>query len=235
VVNVARVVLSTFGSAGDLNPFVALGLRLRERGHEVVFAVEENFQPTVRALGFAFTTLSGDSDTALRPYARRVFASGNALASLRVLLRHYMLPTLPAKIADLCAACEGADLLVAAGSQLAASAVVDLTGVPWASVVIGPSTLPSAFVEARPARVALPPALRTASNRVAWALGGAALRRMVDQPVNRIRAGFALGPRHDLLWTGNLSPAATGVAVSPAFMSPPPDWPPYVRMTGFCA
>ena len=232
--NVARVVLSTFGSAGDLNPFVALGLRLRERGHDVVFAVEENFQPAVRALGFTVSALSGDSETALRPYARRVFASGNALASLRTLLRQYLLPTLPAKIADLCATCAGADLLVAASSQLAASSVVDLTGVPWASVVVGPSTLPSAFIEAMPMPAALPPTLRTASNRLAWALGGVALRRMVDQPVNRIRAGFGLAPRRDLLWTGNLSPTATAVAVSPAFLSAPPDWPGGVHMTGFC-
>jgi UDP:flavonoid glycosyltransferase YjiC (YdhE family) len=234
VVIVARVVLSTFGSAGDLNPFVALGLRLRDRGHEVVFAVEENFQPAVRALGFAVTTLSGDSATALGPYARRVFASGNALASLRLLLRHYILPTLPAKIAELCAACEGADLLVAAASQLAASAAVDLTGVRWASVVVGPSTLPSAHIEAQPMPFALPQAMRMASNRLEWALGGAALRRMVDRPVNRIRAGFGLAPRHDLMWTGNLAPAGTAVAVSPAFLARPPDWPRYVHMTGFC-
>jgi UDP:flavonoid glycosyltransferase YjiC (YdhE family) len=34
----ARIIVSTFGSTGDLNPFIALGSMLRERGHEVVFA-----------------------------------------------------------------------------------------------------------------------------------------------------------------------------------------------------
>ena len=35
----ARIVLTTFGSTGDLNPFIALGLALRSKGHDVLFAV----------------------------------------------------------------------------------------------------------------------------------------------------------------------------------------------------
>ena len=56
----ARILLSTFESSGDLNPFMALGLRLRERGHVVRFAVQEHFLPTVEALGFLVDLLSGN-------------------------------------------------------------------------------------------------------------------------------------------------------------------------------
>ena len=48
----ARILLTTFGSSGDLNPFLAIGLGLRTRGHQVTFAVERGFQPQVEALGF---------------------------------------------------------------------------------------------------------------------------------------------------------------------------------------
>ncbi len=34
----ARIVVTTFGSTGDLNPFIALGFALRSRGHDVLFA-----------------------------------------------------------------------------------------------------------------------------------------------------------------------------------------------------
>ncbi len=40
--DMARIVITTFGSIGDLNPFVALGLALRSNGHDVLFAVEAN-------------------------------------------------------------------------------------------------------------------------------------------------------------------------------------------------
>jgi hypothetical protein len=36
--DMARIVITTFGSTGDLNPFIALGLALRSNGHDVLFA-----------------------------------------------------------------------------------------------------------------------------------------------------------------------------------------------------
>ncbi|MEO7002140.1 MAG: hypothetical protein ABI068_09955 [Ktedonobacterales bacterium] len=157
---------------------MALAWRLRERGHTVSFAVERNFLSTVVALGFAVAPLTGDSAQALRPYQRHIFADANALTSLSLLLDHYVAPTLPAKIRELRAACEGANLLVAAASQLVASIVADLSGIRWASVMITPARLPSACIAPQPPLAVL--------------------------------------------------------AASPAFLAPPPDWPPQLRMTGFC-
>ncbi len=54
----ARIVVITFGSTGDLNPFIALGLALRSRGHDVIFAVEANFQKQLSLLGFLVRLLS---------------------------------------------------------------------------------------------------------------------------------------------------------------------------------
>lgn len=61
----ARIVITTFGSSGDLNPFIAIGLGLRERGHDVLFAVEDIFRPPLEALGFPVARLTGDSEAAL--------------------------------------------------------------------------------------------------------------------------------------------------------------------------
>lgn len=230
----ARIVLTTLGSAGDLNPFLALGLALRTRGHAVSFAVEDAFRPPLTAAGFPVQRLSGDSVAMLAPYADAMFGGATPVASLRILLDHYLIPTLPAKIAELRAACAGADLLVAAAAQLAAGTVADLTGIRWATVALTPVTLPSAFIEAQPAPFPLPPALQRAANRLTWALGSQVLRRMADAPVNRVRAGFGLPPRRDVFWLGNTSPQLTCLACSPAFQPPAPDWPPYVRVTGFC-
>jgi UDP:flavonoid glycosyltransferase YjiC (YdhE family) len=55
-----RIVLATFGSLGDLHPLIAVGLELRERGHEVVFATNLSHQERVTRHGFAFHALRPD-------------------------------------------------------------------------------------------------------------------------------------------------------------------------------
>ena len=60
-----RIVITTFGSTGDLNPFIALGIALCARGHNVLFAVEANFQPRLSQLDFPVQLLIGDQEKAL--------------------------------------------------------------------------------------------------------------------------------------------------------------------------
>jgi rhamnosyltransferase subunit B len=230
----ARIVITTFGSTGDLNPFIALAFALRSRGHEVLFAVEGNFQPTVSRLGFPVWLLTGDQEVALGPYARQIFDSDQPLTSLKMLLDHYILPTLAAKVAELREACLKADLLISVAPQFAASIVADLLPIPWISVILTPSTLPSSAIAPQPTRVPLPIPLRRLHNRFSWLLAGIVLRQMVDRPVNRIRQAFQVPPRTHLMWTGNLSPRFTAMAVSSALLPRPADWPAYVQMTGFC-
>jgi rhamnosyltransferase subunit B len=230
----ARIVVTTIGSSGDLNPFIALGLGLRARGHDVLFAVENRMCSPLQALGFATAHLSGDGKTALAPYARQMFGAMNPFASVRVIVRHYILPTLPAKIEELRLACEGADLLVSAAVQMAAGAVADLTGIPWASVALSPVTMPSDELEPQPPLFPIPARLQPFYNHTGWLAGNAMLRRMVDGPVNQVRRRFGLPPRRDVMQWGNLSTTLTAAAFSPAFVPRPHDWPAFVKMTGFC-
>jgi len=230
----ARIVITTFGSTGDLNPFIALALVLRSRGHLVLFAVEANLQPPVSRLGFPVRVLTGDQTAALGPYARQIFDGDRPLTSLKLLVDHYILPTLPTKVAELRDACQDADLLISVAPQFAASIVAELLHIPWISVILTPSTLPSAAIAPQPVHVPLPAPARRLHNRCSWFLADIVLRRMVDEPVNRIRQAYQLPPRGRLMWTGNLSPRFTAMAVSSALLPRPDDWPAYVQMTGFC-
>ncbi len=230
----ARIIVTTFGSSGDLHPFVALGLALRSKGHDVFFAVEANFQQQVSLLGFPVRVLTGDQAEALGPYSHQIFNSDQPLTSLKLLRDRYILPTLPAKVAELRDICQEADLLISVASQFAASIVAELLQIPWTAVILTPSTLPSASIAAQPMRVPLPAPLQRLSNRFSWFLGGMFLRQVVDKPINQLRRTFQVPPRSNLMWTGNLSPRFTALAVSSAFVPRPYDWPEYVQMTGFC-
>src|SRR5437588_12604205 len=164
----ARIFVTTFGSTGDLNPFIALGFALRSRGHDVLFAVEANFEPQLSLLGFPVRLLTGDQEKALAPFRHQIFNNAQPLTSLKLLVDHYILPSLPAKVAELREICQQADLLISVASQFAASIVAEMLHIPWISVILTPSTLPSASIAAQPMSVQLPASLQHITNRFSW-------------------------------------------------------------------
>jgi len=55
----ARVVLSTFGSHGDVLPFIGIGAKLAARGHQVSVATTPDFEPHLARAGLGFHPLCG--------------------------------------------------------------------------------------------------------------------------------------------------------------------------------
>lgn len=60
-----KISLLAYGSRGDVQPYLALGLGLKARGHEVTFAVPENFLEFVAAEGLRAHPLVGDTKAAM--------------------------------------------------------------------------------------------------------------------------------------------------------------------------
>src|SRR5580658_9042407 len=52
-----KIVLATLGTHGDLHPFIAIGLRLREQGFDPVVATFSHFRENVQAAGLRFHAL----------------------------------------------------------------------------------------------------------------------------------------------------------------------------------
>ena len=228
----ARIVVSSVGSLGDLHPFIALARGLRGCGHQVTFAVQRGFVERLRAEGFETAPLASDVSALPAPLARQLVTGGAPFAALRVIARDYQGPSLAANIRLLREACAGADLLIASAGQIAASAVAELSGVRWVTVALSP-TIPSAYVPPSPELARLRGPLARLANRATWTLGGVAVARASDGPLNAGRAEVGLPPRKRLLQDGNLSPLLTAVAWSPACFPRPGDWPAQVEVTGF--
>jgi UDP:flavonoid glycosyltransferase YjiC (YdhE family) len=57
-----KIVIATSGTRGDVQPYIALGLELVSRGHEVVLATEQRMKPLVEELGrgIAYAEVAGD-------------------------------------------------------------------------------------------------------------------------------------------------------------------------------
>src|SRR5215831_9120146 len=230
----ARIVLTTFGSSGDINPYIALAFGLRARGHEVTFAVEDCFRDLVERVGFHVAHLAGDAMAAMNEQSLDLLRYTNPFRSVYSLIRDYIVPTARPRIEDLRAACAGADLLVASPFQVAASFIHDLTGIPLVTLTLTPVTIPSAQVNPAPQQLGLPKALNPMVNRVTWGVGLALMGVFFDPPINRIRAEYHLPPLRHWMYTGkdHWSPR-NALAVSHAFFTPPPDLPETVSVTGF--
>ncbi|HEY0049239.1 MAG TPA: glycosyltransferase, partial [Pyrinomonadaceae bacterium] len=56
----AKIVLATFGSLGDLHPMLALAIELQRRGHEIVINTLEVYREKIDALGFEFFPMRPD-------------------------------------------------------------------------------------------------------------------------------------------------------------------------------
>ena len=57
-----RIVLATFGTHGDLHPFIALALRLRDAGFEPVIATSSMYRFKVESEGIAFHRLRPEQE-----------------------------------------------------------------------------------------------------------------------------------------------------------------------------
>ena len=55
-----NILLTTLGSLGDLHPYIAVGLGLRERGHTVTIATSEIYREKVEGEGLRFAPLRPD-------------------------------------------------------------------------------------------------------------------------------------------------------------------------------
>ena len=139
-----RIVFTTFGSLGDLHPYIAIALGLKARGHEAIIATSEAFRQRVESLGLGFRPVRPDHpDWQADPTVmRRVMT---ARKGTEYLLREMIMPVLRQSYDDTLAAAEGADLLVSHLITFTTRLVAEKKGLPWVSSVLQPLCFFSAY------------------------------------------------------------------------------------------
>src|SRR5215218_6187975 len=120
-----RIILATFGSPGDLHPFLAIGAELRARGHQPIVATSTLYRGHVAAAGLGFAPVRPDRSPGQQDpdFLDRLIRDRETPATV---FRAMFLPALRESLADLLGATEGADLVVAhtlaSAARLAAEA-----------------------------------------------------------------------------------------------------------------
>jgi len=231
-----RVVLTTFGSLGDLHPYLAIALELKRRGHRPLLATSELYRARIEGEGVEFRAVRPDlpEGEAAKTLAARVM---DGHSGPRWLFRHLMMPPLRETHADLMAACAAADILISHPITFAAPIVAAQLNLPWLATVLSPISFWSLHDPS------LPPTLGRCGEQtprlgrpVNWLLREVArgVTRRWLRPVAQLRRDVGLNRGGHPLFEGGYSPHGTLALFSRALAAPQPDWPPAVTQCGFC-
>ena len=229
-----RIVLATWGSFGDLHPFLALGNGLRSRGHDVVLATSALYREKVGREGIGFAPMRPDLPTPEQvgpEMARWMDARGGPKA----VLRDTVVPAVREQFVDLRAACVGADCLVAHPIVVAAPMVSDIDGIPLVGAALQPILFLSAHDPCVPPGV---PALVEAPLPPPWMMAPI-LRRVRHHlrgwtgPVDSLRQELGLPDRGHPLFEAPFHNGTNLALWDPVLGGPQPDWPPGTVQTGF--
>lgn len=225
-----RILLTTFGSYGDVNPYVGLALGLRARGHAPVIATSAFYREYVEREGIEFAPIRPDVDPDDRALIARLM---EARRGTEFLLRDLLLPALRDSYADLSAAAEGADLLVTHPITFAGPIVARERGIPWVSSVLAPMSFLSAHE--MPVFPPMPWLGRLepvpGATRLLVGLARAATRPWMA-PVRRLRAERGVAANGHPLFEGQHAADIVLALFSHVLAEPRPDWPAPVVITG---
>lgn len=225
-----RIVITSLGSYGDVNPYVGLALELQARGHAPVIATSPYYRGHVEAAGVEFSAVRPDLDPHDRRTVGRIM---DARTGSEFIVREVILGSLRESFADLSRAVRGADAIITHPVTFAGPVVAEREGIPWISTVLAPMS----FFSARDLPVFPPMPWAKRLERVPGAAAGlvrlarGATRRW-GEPVHALRRELGLPRGGDPIYEGQHSPRGVLALFSRLLAEPQADWPPRVRITG---
>jgi rhamnosyltransferase subunit B len=228
----SRIVLTTLGSLGDLYPQIAIAIELRQRGHDIVFAVMQEYGDIVTELGFEFWLIRPDSSMMKNPETLALMKDTETGAEYG--FNYWLAPSLRDTYTDLLASAKDADLIVAGAAVFVAPLVAEKLGIPWIEFALAPFDFfsisdPSIrllkFLDklrelGRPFQPRMIPFLKS-------------MQQQLAEPIYTLRAELGLSEIKYNPLAENLSSCMILAMFSPVLAAPQPDWDPRIVVAGF--
>ncbi len=229
-----RIILNTFGSFGDIHPYMAMAMELQRRGHTPVIATMESYREKIEGAGLEFAPVRPDIPPPKEQDSQLIEKIMEPRTGPRFLTEGLVFPAVRDSYADLLQAVEGADLLVTHPAAPAGPLVGRKTGMPWISTVLAPFSFISAYDPP------VPPYWQW--TRRLSVLGPGVMRFLLNlskstykaKAVTEFRDELGLEDTGNPTFEGQHSPTRVLALFSKLFGQPQPDWPPQTEITGFC-
>lgn len=226
-----NVLLVTVGSAGDVHPFIALGLALRARGHRATVLTNPYFQPLIERQGLGFVPLGTtlDFESALDDpdlwHPRRSF---------KVVAQRMLVPAMAEIYRAIEAHADSDTVVAASGISFGARIAQERLGIPTATVHLQPAIIRSLVDQGMLGY------LRISASQPMWFkralfrfVDWAAIDHHLKSPLNEFRATLGLSPVDRVLHRWIHSPQCV-IGFFPEWFAPPQsDWPPHTHLVGF--
>lgn len=229
-----RIVLNTFGSFGDIHPYMAIAMELQARGHAPVIATMEIYREKIEGAGLEFFPVRPKIPQPKEQDPGLIEKIMEPKTGARFLTEELIFPAVRDSYHDLLEAVSGADLLVTHPAAPAGPLVGRKTGMPWISTVLAPLSFFSAYDPP------VPPFWQWTSKLNV--LGPRFMKFFLDTMKSSYKAKAIVDFRNELglsdtgnpMFEGQHSPALVLALFSEVFAKAQPDWPPQTEITGFC-
>jgi rhamnosyltransferase subunit B len=231
---VRKILLTTFGSYGDLHPFLAMGRVLKSHGDEVTVATHVDYRDQVERLGIRFVPIKPGLEE-VGPQEEWAHKANHAFNGVEFIIKSLVLPYLKESYDAIKSTAVGHDLIISHVLTFASPIVAEELGIPWLSTALQPSPFFSAYD---------PPALGflTFLPRLKF-IGPKWMGRLLKllalptkgwlRPLASLRADAGLPPSSKNALVEGFSPHGTIALFPSAFAAPQPDWPTPLRQVGF--
>lgn len=228
------MLFTTFGSLGDLHPYVAVGLGMQARGHDVTIASSEVYRQKVEGEGLRFRPVRPDIGIMLERSDMMIRAM-DPWRGTEYIIREVMMPAIEQSYADTLDAARDADFIVGHMIAFATPTVAEVLKKPWISVALQPTVFLSAH---DPPSISAAPALEILRDLGPgfWGLAFRGIKRAArtwGKPLDDLRARLGLRPLKNAAFDGMYSPLGTQAWFSRMMANPQPDWYPNTTVTGF--
>ena len=228
-----KIGIQTWGTEGDIRPFIALSGGLSAAGHEVTLAVTEitnqRFTEYGERLGFALRHVGHIDMNADRfnELAREIFFTWNPVKKGDILITQFFDPVIEDMAAAAQTLCAENDLVIAHFFLYPLKIAALKQKRPFVMVFTTP-LIPSRYIP--PLGV---PELGTWLNPVWWKCFDMALNFTWKPTIDQLYRREGVEPERSMAHDIWHSPYLNLVSVSPALFPPPPDWEQLYRLCGF--
>jgi rhamnosyltransferase subunit B len=229
-----RIVINTFGTFGDIHPYIVLAMELQSRGHAPVIATMEIYREMIESAGLEFFPVRPKVPQPQDQDSELIEKIMNPRTGPRFLTEEVVFPAVRDSYADLIQAVAGADLLVTHPASPAGPLVGRKTGMLWISTVLAPLSFFSAYDPPVPPYMQWTRRFSVLGPRFnKWSLDFMKSSYKA-KAVAEFREELGLSDFGNPTFEGQHSPTLVLAMFSRVFAQPQPDWPPQTRITGFC-
>ena len=229
-----KIILSTFGSLGDIHPYMAIAMELQARGHQPIIGTMEFYREKIIGAGLSFAPVRPNIPGPAAQDVEVINRIMEPLTGPKFLMEDLLFPAVRDAYEDLAQLSRDADLLVTHPAAPAGPLVGRKLNMPWISTVLAPLSFFSAYDPP------IPPAMQWITKLHVL---GPGFNRVIHTLMKRVyRAEKFTSFRDELglpdygnpVFEGQHSPKLILALFSKLFGRPQPDWPRQARTTGFC-